>query len=228
MIFLVIGKKCSGKTYLRQYVAKKEGIITYEASDYIKRAKDRYKISSTRELLDKLGEDFVAKKLYDRIHGNNLMNYNIVISGFRTLAEVDYINNKVGKENIQIVVVDANNILCYLRNITRNRDDKNIRYRDFKKRQEDDFELGFSKIIKRYPTMNIKNNSTQRKFECIIDRYMDALINQKTKGKFFKERVNVNVKEKEEKIQSNNMEKIKELSIERKKLDYEEVKIWDR
>lgn len=175
MILLIMGKGCAGKTYFREYMRKK-GIITYEASDYIKKAKNKYEIESTRELLDKLGNEYAAKVIYDDINNKNILENDIVISGFRTLEEVDYITNRVGKKNTTIVVIEANNFICYLRNLKRNRKDKKKGFLDFYRRQKEDALLGFDSIIKKYPVTYIKNNSSIKSFEEKIQQFISSLI----------------------------------------------------
>lgn len=218
MVFLIIGKDCSGKTFFREYVGDKLHMITYEASDYIKKPKKLYNINSTRELLDKIGEDYVAREISSLIESNNQSNDNIAISGFRTLQEVDYISNIIGQENIKIVVVEANDILCYFRNIKRNRDDKQIKLKNFKLRQEEDAKLGFKKIIEKYDTTTITNNSSMKKFTHSIDKYIDSVLvteNQVDKNGSFRDLIKANVNSIKLKIENNNIDKVDDLSIEK-------------
>lgn len=116
---------------------------------------------------------------------NNLLDNNVVISGFRTLAEVDYINDKVGQEMCKIIIVDANNILCYLRNIKRNREDKKSKFKDFNKKQVEDTKLGFNKIINNYPAIYIKNNLMRKNYESNIDKLIEQIIQETTHDENF-------------------------------------------
>ncbi len=196
MIVIVIGKDCVGKTYFRKHVEKQHKFTTYEASDYINEAKEQYKQSSTRQLLDRLGEDYVAKKIYELIVRDSQLQCNIVISGFRTLHEIDFIMDKIGNEQIQIVEVISNNMLCYIRNIIRNRGDRQISLLKFNKRQKEDAKLGIDKIRKNYKIINIENNSTRKNFEKSIDNYIQNLLSKSImQTNEFRNRINVKNKD---------------------------------
>ena len=162
MILIVIGKDCVGNTYFRKYVEQHQHIITYEASDYINEAKKQYNIDSTRRILDIFGKDYAAKRICELIEQKAQLKDNIVISGFRTLPEIDFMIDKVGKENVKIVEVITNNLFCYIRNITRNRKDRQISFTKFNKRQKEDAELGIYEIRKNYRITRIENNSTRK------------------------------------------------------------------
>lgn len=211
MIIIVIGKDCVGKTYFRKYVEQHQHIITYEASDYINEAKKQYNIDSTRRILDIFGKDYAAKRICELIEQKAQLKDNIVISGFRTLSEIDFMIDKVGKENVQIVEVRANNLFCYIRNITRNRKDRQISFTKFNKRQKEDAELGIYEIRENYRITRIENNSTRKKFENLIDKYILHLFNKnKIKTNEFRKRIRVKTKDMMDDIEKNSKNSIKD------------------
>lgn len=213
MILIVIGKDCVGKTYFREYVEQHQHIITYEASDYINEAKKQYNIDSTRRILDIFGKDYAAKRICELIEQKAQLKDNIVISGFRTLSEIDFMIDKVGKENVKIVEVITNNLFCYIRNITRNRKDRQISFTKFNKRQKEDAELGIYEIRKNYRITRIENNSTRKKFENLIDKYILQLFNQNTiKTNEFRKRIKVKTNDMMDDIEKNSKNSIKDTS----------------
>lgn len=213
MILIVIGKDCVGKTYFRKYVEQHQHIITYEASDYINEAKKQYNIDSTRRILDIFGKDYAAKRICELIEQKAQLKDNIVISGFRTLSEIDFMIDKVGKENVKIVEVITNNLFCYIRNITRNRKDRQISFTKFNKRQKEDAELGIYEIRKNYRITRIENNSTRKKFENLIDKYILQLFNQNTiKTNEFRKRIKVKTNDMMDDIEKNSKNSIKDSS----------------
>ena len=216
MIVIVIGKDCVGKTYFRKYVEQHQHIITYEASDYINEAKKQYNIDSTRRILDIFGKDYAAKRICELIEQKAQLKDNIVISGFRTLSEIDFMIDKVGKENVKIVEVIANNLFCYIRNITRNRKDRQISFTKFNKRQKEDAELGIYEIRKNYRITRIENNSTRKKFENLIDKYILQLFNQNTiKTNEFRKRIKVKTNDMMDDIEKNSIkDSSKDIDIE--------------
>ena len=198
MIILVIGKNCSGKTTFREYASKRKNVITFEASDYIKKAKSKYNISDTRKLLDKLGDDYAAEQIYNLIVNEEIAKSDIIISGFRTLSEVEFITEHFGEENIKIVVLEANSLLCYLRNIIRNRDDKQLKLKEFVKHQRKDNELGFNGIISKYEVTYIFNNSSRKKFNHQVDAFLDRNLMRTNQRKIFEDRVKLKYQLKQE------------------------------
>ena len=213
MILIVIGKDCVGKTYFRKYVEQHQHIITYEASDYINEAKKQYNIDSTRRILDIFGKDYAAKRICELIEQKAQLKDNIVISGFRTLSEIDFMIDKVGKENVKIVEVITNNLFCYIRNRTRNRTDRQISFTKFNKRQKEDAELGIYEIRKNYRITRIENNSTRKKFENLIDKYILQLFNQNTmKTNEFRKRIKVKTNDMMDDIEKNSKNSIKDSS----------------
>lgn len=176
MIIVVIGKPCTGKTFFREYIKKKDDIISYEASDYIKMAKYKYNISETRLLLNKIGSNYVTKNIYNIItKKKKLESNNIVISGLRTLEEVDFLVKKFGEVKVKIILIQANVFLCYLRNIKRNRCDKEMCFFKFINRGRRDVKLGMSKIIKKYNVIKITNNTTKNNFKQNIEKCINNI-----------------------------------------------------
>ena len=121
--------------------------------------------------------------------------------------------DKVGKENVKIVEVITNNLFCYIRNITRNRKDRQISFTKFNKRQKEDAELGIYEIRKNYRITRIENNSTRKKFENLIDKYILQLFNQNTiKTNEFRKRIKVKTNDMMDDIEKNSKNSIKDSS----------------
>jgi dephospho-CoA kinase len=118
MILILIGKKCSGKTFIRECLEKELACKTFEASYIINKMKKKLNISDSKEILNRLGYDYAAKIIAKNID----IKYINIISGFRTQNEIRFIKLKF--KNVVVIEIYAPTFICYLRNIKRNRYDK--------------------------------------------------------------------------------------------------------
>ena len=155
MIYIIVGKSCSGKTSVKEYF-EKQGRICFEASKYMKENINHYGLSP-EELFKKFGKDFVSKLIFKEI--SELKENNpIVISGLRTPEEIQFFKNKIKTKVLGINVSDK---ICFQRNIDRNREDVENDYENFlKKRIEFNSLIGLSEVFKNHVDFWIENENT--------------------------------------------------------------------
>jgi dephospho-CoA kinase len=118
MIFILIGKKCSGKTFIRESLEKELTCKTFEASYIINEMKKKLNINDSKKILNTLGYDYAARIIARSINTK----YINIISGFRTQNEIRFIKSKF--KDVIVIEIYTPIFICYLRNIKRNRNDK--------------------------------------------------------------------------------------------------------
>ncbi|MFH1506525.1 MAG: AAA family ATPase [archaeon] len=154
MILILIGKPCSGKTTARKYLENKYAFKSVEASDYVKKQMTLTKIESIESLFEKLGRDFVARNILDDVQ----MDQNVLISGFRTLEEVNLL-----KEHYVCIVVGihADDRTCFERSKIRLRIG---RYHDFSsfyvERICRDYSLGLAELMADHLDFSLYNSDS--------------------------------------------------------------------
>lgn len=141
MIYLIVGKSCSGKTEAREYLEKQLNIPGFEASSFFHQAAIEHQISIAKDLYAIEGRDFVAR----RIQSNLQKEVDALISGFRTPEEIEYMQQF---NDCTVVGIYASDVTCFLRSQKRGRTDNYPTFLDFYvKKICDDYALGLAKII---------------------------------------------------------------------------------
>ena len=141
MIYIIVGKSCSGKTLMREYLEKK-GFKGFEASSFVELAMNKYNLN-LEDLYKKFGKDFVSKQILKQIKGGSKSD--IAISGLRTIEELNYFKKNTDAKVIGIYTSDKE---CFRRTIKRKREDfTNDFFNFFSKKICSDYELGLSKIL---------------------------------------------------------------------------------
>jgi len=141
MIYIIVGKSCSGKTLMREYLEKK-GFKGFEASSFVELAMNKYNLN-LEDLYKKFGKDFVSKQILKQIKMGSKSD--IAISGLRTIEELNYFKKNTDVKVIGIYTSDKE---CFRRTIKRKREDfTNDFFNFFSKKICSDYELGLSKIF---------------------------------------------------------------------------------
>lgn len=150
MILIIIGKSCSGKTILRKIIENEYGIIGFEASHIVKEY-IKNKNMSLNNLFTNYGKDFVAQHI---IQHSTDKNY--VISGFRTVEEIEYIK-KYNK--VLVITIYSSDRKCFQRSVDRNRNDTQNSFENFYLNKLcADYSLGLAESIRRYSDYFIENS----------------------------------------------------------------------
>jgi len=155
MIYIIVGKSCSGKTSAKEYFESK-GVISFEASKYMKESIKKHNLSP-EELFHKFGKGFVSKLI-----NNDIKNIGkeelVVISGLRTSEEIKYFKDKI---KTKIIGIKASDKTCFKRNIARGREDVERNYNNFiDKRINFNAKIGLSEVFDNLVDIWIENEKS--------------------------------------------------------------------
>jgi dephospho-CoA kinase len=153
MNYIVLGKSCSGKSTVRNYCADKlHTLYSFEASAVIKNAKKQYNTDSMDKLFELHGKNFVAEKLLTKLNDE----HPFIISGFRTIEEIEKIKQEYPVNIISLVVPDE---ICFQRAISRKRNDAPLTFTDFYINKIcADYSLGLAKAISKHTDIPLQNS----------------------------------------------------------------------
>jgi dephospho-CoA kinase len=167
MIIIIVGKSGSGKTSAREYL-KSKGITSFEASKYMKNHIKRYKLGP-EELFRKFGKDFVSKLIFQEI--NNLgMNKSFVISGLRTVEEIEFLKNQT---DVKVIGLNVSDEICFQRNLKRKREDMINEFSEFYLKQiKFNSEIGLDKIFQNHIDLLIDNEGDIKNLKSKLDEFI--------------------------------------------------------
>lgn len=173
--FIISGFTCAGKTTASQHLARKFGYLHVEASDfmylnYYYRHGYRGDIS-----IGDFAEDALAQK--PEIAAERVAEYiadkgggPVIISGFRSPREVDYVNdamNVLGK-TLRVVFVNSNESARYKRLAARGRPGDDLSLDAFRRRDEQQRRMGLDEIAKSAGALTLRN-------EASLPEYLEAI-----------------------------------------------------
>ena len=164
---IIYGLSCSGKTTIATYLINKFDFLHIEASDFMHviywqhhgLGSDIAIGAFAREIL-KTSPFLVAEKVLEYI--SSFGDENIVITGFRLVEEVEFIEqNLSGKYKSKRVLVTANSQLRLNRKNQRNRPIDSINEEGLQERDERELEMGVAKLIhEKAKAVEISNESS--------------------------------------------------------------------
>jgi dephospho-CoA kinase/inosine/xanthosine triphosphate pyrophosphatase family protein len=210
--FILLGSTCSGKSTLAEYMAKTYGYYHIEASDFMYLEYHKRHGSNPSVAIGDFAQDvleknpiIVAKQVTEFC--DKLSNMPIVISGFRTIQEVEYFK-KNHKKDIQTLYIDTKQKIRYERCKNRNRKDVALTFEKFQvkdtqqyaigvevlekciedkiqnnnsfKQYYNAFEVSFNSLIKNYPLNPIKDIENMRLEDLILIVLSDNIANSYT------------------------------------------------
>lgn len=161
--FILLGSTCAGKSTLAEYLAETYGYFHIEASDFMHQ--EFYRKHGTRSSV-KIG-DFAQKILEENpvviAHQvaefcKNIKSKPMVISGFRTLQEIEYFK-KHHTKSVQTLYVDTERGIRYERCLHRRRSDVALTPEEFRKKDEQQYDMGI-RILEQSVQDVIKNNES--------------------------------------------------------------------
>lgn len=170
MVFIIVGKACTGKTTLRQYLENR-GFKCFEASEILKKTCIEYSIESPEEVFDKFSKRYVAEEIFKNIKGSDYA----VISGLRTVEEIQYLKSR---RNCIVIGLYSSDETCFKRAKTRGRNSDPKEFMDFYSRRIcADYALGLAEIMSKYVDILIINEFNDVKgFITYIDNLFCFLI----------------------------------------------------
>ena len=172
-LFVICGPTCAGKTTLAEYLATKYTYWHIEASDFMRLS--YYQRHGVSENLD-IGA-FAAQVLEDKpeIVAEQILNFiaqlktiPVIITGFRSPLELEWFRkNYSGNFLVELVLVEAEPEIRYLRSVDRQRESDSESKEVFLQRDNQQAAMGLAEFKLAYPDNTITNNST-------LDNYFDS------------------------------------------------------
>lgn len=136
MIYVIVGKCCSGKTEAMRYFQKR-GLGGVEASRYAAELKRESEVKTMDEVFAKYPMDTIARRICA-----DLPNDSLVISGFRTVAELEYVRGMADSMTIAMKSSDHKRLERWM-----NREGHGKTDEDFWTKTRSDDELGLSRLM---------------------------------------------------------------------------------
>lgn len=186
--FIVCGPSCAGKTTLADYLVNNYNYYHVEASDFMYLSYYERHGTNSDVLIGDFAEDalknnpaVVADQIIEHIKKNKSIP--IVITGFRDPREIEsFLSNYKGDFGINIVYVDTDQGIRYIRFIKRGRDplDENVTLDDFKKKDEQQNNMGLPLIKTQLSSTIITNNETfEDYYSCFEKQFANQLMSSK-------------------------------------------------
>lgn len=181
-IFIVCGPTCAGKTTLAIHLMKTYRYYHIEASDFMYLSYyERHGVCSTVKIGDFAEQalsnnpSIVVDQIMKNIH--KLGDIPIIITGFRSPSEIiSFKKQYKGALNIEVIFVDADQTKRYLRSQLRNRRDSQNDRETFNKDDQQQENMGLSKLRQELVLNTIENNdSIEDYIETFKKRYSKQL-----------------------------------------------------
>lgn len=168
MIICVVGPSCAGKTTCAEYIRDETGISVIEASDSVKRRRDANApdvpiIEFAEERLTKEGKETFARDVANVV--DNHQSQYIIVSGFRTFEEVDYLRNEY--EEVRLYGVYANSLLRFQRKKHRDNPGSDYSYKKFILKDFREYQFGITELMNQSSTVIINEGSFDELFKRI-------------------------------------------------------------
>ena len=171
---VVVGHTCAGKTTFGEYSAHTNDLLFIEASDILRVVEGNAGISdpkpfvAAKTTLESLGLDVVARKILE-LYGDRLAT-GFVITGFRTIEEVEVIRNHF--PHVRVVLVEASERTRFQRQIERVRTPKVKTLEEFRKLGDQQSSFGLLRVAEEFADIRVVNEGSlveyKTKIEAII------------------------------------------------------------
>ena len=179
-MLVVVGRRCAGKTTLGQYLASHHEFRFIEASSIVRMLQREVDVQTTdafhlaSEVLRRKGPDIVARQIVGML-GSELQN-RCVITGFRTIEEVEFIRDKV--PGCQVVLIDASERTRFERHLRRARLGSLKTMGDFQRDESQQTLFGLLGVARDLADVCIENEGSIDEFQAQIE----AIVGRRTEG----------------------------------------------
>jgi len=179
-LLVVVGLRCAGKTTLGQYLASRHDFRFIEASSIVRMLQREVDVQTTdafhlaSEVLRRKGPDIVARQIVG-MWGNELQN-RCVITGFRTIEEVEFIREKV--PGCQVVLIEASERTRFERHLRRARLGSLKTMADFRRDESQQTLFGLLGVARDLADISIENEGSIEEFYGQIE----AVVGRRTEG----------------------------------------------
>ncbi|WP_316801444.1 non-canonical purine NTP pyrophosphatase [Pedobacter frigidisoli] len=181
--FIICGPSCAGKTTLSSFLQDKYNYYHFEASDFMYLSYyDTHGVKSNVPIGD-FAEDALKKN--PTIVTNQILRYlrqfkhiPILVTGFRSHLEVDQFLKKYrGGLNIEVIYVESDEKIRFVRNLERNRADVVNSIENFQRKDLQQFKMGLTIIKERFEQGVLENNeSLNELYELFESKYQNQLL----------------------------------------------------
>ena len=175
VVTVVVGAACAGKTTLGNRVSGQRGVRVVDASNIVRNLRgpesDSDAFVAAKALLDADGSDVVARRILE-LFGSELATQGIVITGFRTIEELECIRASV--DQVRFVLVEASERTRFQRHIRRGRDDTPMMFEEFRRNDTRQRSLGLLRVAEDFADVRIVNEGTIQDYWQQIDAVMSG------------------------------------------------------
>lgn len=174
---IVIGRTCCGKTTFGEYAQRQYTLPFIEASSIMKGLASEYAIQEPRpferskKVLETRGYDVVARIILQK-HKNQLNN-GFVISGFRTIEELEVMKTQV--PGVKVILIDSDERMRYERYIRRRRDTYATSFSEFIALDEQQGMLGLLLRAGDFADIRIRNEASLEDYSKQIDAIVTGI-----------------------------------------------------
>lgn len=175
-VLVVVGKTCAGKSTFGQRAKSTHNWEWVEASDVLRDFRTSYEDAPqadsefARHILETKGADAIARRilaLYEEHVDDGL-----VITGFRTIEELETIKNKI--PDAKVVLVEATDRNRFERYLARGRTGSTHHIDEFKARDEEQWRLGLLRVAEDFADLKITNVDTLADYQNVIDQVISG------------------------------------------------------
>ena len=190
-VYVVVGPTCTGKTTMGEHLSReKHSFLWIEASAIMRTLCESSQITGldsfqmAKELLTAHGMDAVANHIVHILEQSKPRP--IVITGFRTLEEIEIMLRKI--QNVHVVHVDSPERLRYERFLERGRSKSKTTLTDFRAIDSQQAEFGLTNIASDVSEYQIKNEADLKEYFEQIDAFVTSR-DRPTKAGIIKKRI---------------------------------------
>lgn len=168
-MLILIGKSCAGKTTVLSKFYE-EGYKCLEGSKIVREIQNE---KGFKNILERCGDDIVATKIYKEFKKYKNCDMKIVISGLRTIAEVEYLKQYYSVFVVALYVSDEE---AYRRSVYRNREQYDS-FQDFYLNKICyDYSLGLAELYRRSDLfIQVENKPVEEIYKIIVSKYKNNI-----------------------------------------------------
>ncbi|MFZ0638206.1 MAG: non-canonical purine NTP pyrophosphatase [Candidatus Acidiferrales bacterium] len=163
---MVLGHTCAGKTTFGERASHSHNLLFIEASSILRVIEDKVGIYdptpfvAAKNTLESYGPDVVARKILE-LYGDQL-DEGFVITGFRTIEEVEVIRNHF--PHVRVVLVEASERTRFQRLIERVRTPKVKTLEEFRKLDEQQWSFGLLRVAEEFADIRVMNEESLEEY----------------------------------------------------------------
>lgn len=181
---MVVGHTCAGKTTFGEYARHSHNLLFIEASSILRIVEDNAGISdpapfvAATNALESLGPDVVARKILELY--SNQLDAGFVITGFRTIEELEVIRNHF--PHVRVVLVEASERTRFQRLIERVRTPQIRTLEEFRKLDKQQWSFGLLRVAEEFADMRVVNEASLEEYHQRIDTILSGRSGESAQG----------------------------------------------